>query len=92
LADPKFGRLPTQNTVRVTIVRQRKSSMPMRPSTVGYQPIETATLLPHMLLAFLRTNRVWLSSCDGWPSLQALETWKQREQGQISSDQVATKT
>jgi hypothetical protein len=63
VADLKLGRLPKQGTVRLTIVL----SEPLKDELDAYAaehsrlygPIETAALIPHMLEAFIRTDRGW---------------------------------
>ena len=63
MADLKLGRLPKQGTVRLTIVL----SEPLKDELDAYAaehsrlygPIETAALIPHMLEAFIRTDRGW---------------------------------
>ncbi len=63
MADLKLGRLPKQGTVRLTIVL----SEPLKDELDAYAaehsrlygPVETAALIPHMLEAFIRTDRGW---------------------------------
>jgi hypothetical protein len=43
-----------------------------------YEPVETAALIPHMLQAFLRTDRAW---CSRWKT----ERQAQRDQRRVSS-------
>jgi hypothetical protein len=65
MAHLKLGPLPSQKTVRVTIVLLE----PLKEELDGYaaehsrlyEPVETAALIPHMLQAFLRTDRAWCS-------------------------------
>jgi hypothetical protein len=65
VADLKLGPLPRQTTVRLTIVLLE----PLKEELDAYaaehsrlhEPVETAALIPHMLQAFLRTDRAWCS-------------------------------
>jgi hypothetical protein len=59
----KLGRLPKQGTVRITIVlpeplKEELDRYAAEHSKL-YEPVETATLIPHMLEAFIRTDRGW---------------------------------
>ena len=63
MADLKLGRLPKQGTVRITIVlpeplKEELDRYAAEHSSL-YEPVETATLIPHMLEAFIRTDRGW---------------------------------
>ena len=63
MADLKLGRLPKQGTVRITIVlseplKEELDRYAAEHSKL-YEPVETATLIPHMLEAFIRTDRGW---------------------------------
>ena len=63
MADLKLGRLPKQGTVRITIVlpeplKEELDRYAAEHSRL-YEPVETATLIPHMLEAFIRTDRGW---------------------------------
>ena len=65
MADLKLGPLPRQSTVRLTIVlleplKEELDAYAVEHSTL-YEPVETAALIPHMLQAFLRTDRAWCS-------------------------------
>ena len=65
MADLKLGRLPKQGTVRVTIVlseplKEELDRYAAEHSRL-YEPVETAALIPHMLEAFIRTDRGWRS-------------------------------
>jgi hypothetical protein len=65
MADLKLGRLPKQGTVRITIVlpeplKEELDRYAAEHSRL-YEPVETATLIPHMLEAFIRTDRSWRS-------------------------------
>ncbi len=65
MADLKLGRLPKQGTVRLTIVLSEpfKEELDAYAAEHGklYEPIETTALIPHMLEAFIRTDRGWRS-------------------------------
>ena len=63
MADLKLGPSPRQSTVRLTIVlleplKEELDAYAVEHSKL-YGPVETAALIPHMLEAFLRTDRVW---------------------------------
>lgn len=63
MVDLKLGRLPKQGTVRLTIVlseplKEELDAYAAEHSRL-YEPIETAALIPHMLEAFIRTDRGW---------------------------------
>ena len=65
MADLKLGRLPKQGTVRITIVlpeplKEELDRYAAEHSRL-YEPVETAALIPHMLEAFIRTDRGWRS-------------------------------
>jgi hypothetical protein len=65
VADLKLGPLPRQSTVRLTIVlleplKEELDAYAAEHSRL-YEPVETAALIPHMLQAFLRTDRAWCS-------------------------------
>jgi hypothetical protein len=65
VADLKLGPLPRQTTVRLTIVlleplKEELDAYAAEHSRL-YEPVETAALIPHMLQAFLRTDRAWCS-------------------------------
>jgi hypothetical protein len=65
MADLKLGPLPNQKTVRVTIMlaeplKEELDAYAAEHSKL-YEPVEIAALIPHMLQAFLRTDRVWCS-------------------------------
>jgi hypothetical protein len=65
VADLKLGRLPKQGMVRLTIVLSEplKEELDAYAAEHGklYEPIETTALIPHMLEAFIRTDRGWRS-------------------------------
>jgi hypothetical protein len=65
VADLKLGPLPNQKMVRVTIMlpeplKEELDAYAVEHSRL-YGPVETAALIPHMLQAFLRTDRSWCS-------------------------------
>jgi hypothetical protein len=65
VADLKLGPLPKQSTVKVTVVlsellKEELDAYAAEHSRL-YEPVETAALIPHMLEAFLRTDRAWCS-------------------------------
>jgi hypothetical protein len=65
VVDLKLGPLPKQSTVRLTIVlpeplKEELDAYAAEHSRL-YEPVETAALIPHMLEAFLRTDRAWRS-------------------------------
>jgi hypothetical protein len=65
VADLKLGPLPNQKMVRVTIMlpeplKEELDAYAAEHSRL-YEPVETAALIPHMLQAFLRTDRAWCS-------------------------------
>jgi hypothetical protein len=63
MADLKLGPLPNQKTVRVTIMlaeplKEELDAYAAEHSRL-YEPVETAALIPHMLEAFMRSDRAW---------------------------------
>jgi hypothetical protein len=63
MAQLKLGRLPKQGVVRMTItlaepLKEELDRYAAEHSRL-YEPVETAALIPHMLEAFLRTDRGW---------------------------------
>jgi hypothetical protein len=74
----KLGPLLKRNAVRVTIVLSDALNEELDAYAAEhrglYQPIETTASIPRTLLAFIRSNRAWWPSRDGWPSLQSLVT------------------
>jgi hypothetical protein len=63
MADLKLGPLPNHKTTRVTVMlpeplRQELDAYALEHSRL-YEPVETAALIPHMLQAFLHTDRSW---------------------------------
>jgi hypothetical protein len=65
VADLKLGPLPSQSTVRLTMVlleplKEELDAYAAEHSR-HYEPVETAALILHMLQAFLRTDRAWCS-------------------------------
>jgi hypothetical protein len=65
MADLKLGPLPNQKTVRVTIMLPEPLKEELDAYAAAhsrlYGPAETAALIPHMLEAFMRSDRAW-----GW--------------------------
>jgi hypothetical protein len=65
MADLKLGPLPNQKTVRVTIMlaeplKEELDAYAVEHSRL-YGFVETAALIPHMLEAFMRSDRAWCS-------------------------------
>ena len=65
MADLKLGPLPNQKKVRVTIMlpeplKEELDAYAVEHSRL-YEPVETAALIPHMLEAFMRSDRGWRS-------------------------------
>jgi hypothetical protein len=63
VADLKLGPLPNQKMTRVTVMlaeplKEELDAYALEHSRL-YGPVETAALIPHMLQAFLRTDRSW---------------------------------
>jgi hypothetical protein len=61
VADLKLGPLPNQKMTRVTVMlpeplKEELDAYALEHSRL-YEPVETAALIPHMLQAFLRTDR-----------------------------------
>jgi hypothetical protein len=84
MADLKLGPLPRQRTVRLTIMlmeplKEELDAYAAEHSKL-YEPVETAALIPHMLQAFLRTDRAWCSRR------------KQRGQAQASQHRASPKS
>jgi hypothetical protein len=65
MADLKLGPLPNQKMVRVTIMLPEPLKEELNAYALEhgrlYGPVETAALIPHMLQAFLCTDRSWCS-------------------------------
>ena len=65
MVDLKLGPLPNQKMVRVTIMLAEPLRRELDAYAVEhgrlYEPVETAALIPHMLEAFLRSDRAWCS-------------------------------
>jgi hypothetical protein len=63
VADLKLGPLPKQSMVKVTVVLSEllKAELDAYAAEHSrlYEPVETAALIPHMLEAFLRSDRAW---------------------------------
>ncbi len=65
MADLKLGRLPKAGLVRLTIsisepLKEELDSYAAEHSRL-YEPVDTATLIPHMLEAFIRSDRGYRS-------------------------------
>ena len=65
MADLKLGPLPNQKMVRVTVMlpevlKEELDAYAAEHSRL-YEPVQIAALIPHMLQAFLRTDRAWCS-------------------------------
>ena len=65
MGDLKLGALPRQSTVPLIIVlteplKEELDAYAVEHSRL-YEPVETAALIPHILQAFLRTDRAWCS-------------------------------
>jgi hypothetical protein len=65
VADLKLGPLPNQKMTRVTVMlpeplKEELDAYAVEHSRL-YGHVETAALVPHMLQAFLRTDRSWCS-------------------------------
>jgi hypothetical protein len=63
VADLKLGPLPKHSTVKVTIVlpellKEELDAYAVEHSKL-YGSVDTATLIPHMLEAYLRADRDW---------------------------------
>jgi hypothetical protein len=65
VVDLKLGPLPKQGTVRITVVLSEplKEELDRYAAEYSrlYEPVAAATLIPHMLEAFVRTDRGWRS-------------------------------
>jgi hypothetical protein len=65
VADLKLGPLPNQKMTRVIVMLPKPLKEELDAYAVEhsrlYGPVETAALIPHMLQAFLRTDRGWWS-------------------------------
>jgi hypothetical protein len=63
MADLKLGPLPNQKMARITIMlpeplKEEVDAYAAEHSRL-YGPVETAALIPHMLEAFMRSDRAW---------------------------------
>jgi hypothetical protein len=81
VVDLKLGPLPKQSTVKVAVLlsellKEELDAYAAEHSRLYDEPVETAVLIPHMLEAFLRTDRAWCSHR------------KQRGQGQTRQRRV----
>jgi hypothetical protein len=65
MADLKLGRLPKAGLVRMTISISEPLKEELDSYAAGhsrlYEPVDTATLIPHMLEAFIRSDRGYRS-------------------------------
>jgi hypothetical protein len=66
MADLKLGPLPNQKMARITVMlpeplKEELDAYAAEHSRL-YEPVETAALIPHMLQAFLRTDRAWCTA------------------------------
>ncbi|RWG80069.1 MAG: DUF2274 domain-containing protein [Mesorhizobium sp.] len=65
MPDLRLGRLPKVGVVRMTIVLPEplKEELDQYAAEHGqlYEPVDTAALIPHMLEAFVRSDRGWRS-------------------------------
>lgn len=63
MANLKLGRLPKRGVVRVTVAMPEplKEELKLYAAEHSrlYEPVDAATLIPHMLEAFLRSDRGW---------------------------------
>jgi hypothetical protein len=65
MADLKLGPLPNQKMARVSVIlpeplKEELDAYAVEHSRL-YEPVETAALIPHMLEAFMRSDRAWRS-------------------------------
>lgn len=64
MTDLKLGPLPKNETVRVsiTLAKPLKDALDLYAQEYGqaYEPTDTATLIPHMLEAFLRSDKAFI--------------------------------
>ena len=65
MADLKLGPLPNQKMTRVIVMlpeplKEELDAYAVEHSRL-YGPVETAALIPHMLEAFMRSDRAWRS-------------------------------
>ncbi|MCG7508637.1 DUF2274 domain-containing protein [Mesorhizobium retamae] len=65
MPDLRLGRLPKVGVVRMTIILPEplKEELDQYAAEHGrlYEPVDTAALIPHMLEAFVRSDRGWRS-------------------------------
>ncbi|TGQ50181.1 DUF2274 domain-containing protein [Mesorhizobium sp. M1C.F.Ca.ET.193.01.1.1] len=65
MPDLRLGRLPKVGVVRMTIVLPEplKEELDQYAAEYGrlYEPVDTAALIPHMLEAFVHSDRGWRS-------------------------------
>lgn len=64
MSDLKLGPLPKVETVRVTVTLPKplKDALDLYADEHGrlYEPVEAAALIPHMLEAFIRSDRAFM--------------------------------
>ena len=87
MADLKLGPLPKQTAAKVTIVlpeplKEELDAYAAEHSRL-YEPVETAALIPHMLEAFLRTDRAW---CSRRKQMRQAQTGQRRAHRRPSDD------
>jgi hypothetical protein len=69
MPDLRLGRLPKVGVVRITIIlpeplKEELDKYAAEHSRL-YEPVDTAALIPHMLEAFVRSDRGWRSRKAG---------------------------
>jgi hypothetical protein len=64
MTDLKLGPLPKNETVRlsITVTKPLKDALDLyaQEYSKAYEPTDTATLIPHMLEAFLRSDKAFM--------------------------------
>jgi hypothetical protein len=64
MTDLKLGRLPKMETMRVTVTLPKplKESLDLYANEHGklYEPVDAAALIPHMLEAFIRSDKAFM--------------------------------
>jgi hypothetical protein len=65
MSDLKLGPLPNQKMARIAVMlpeplKEELDAYAAEHSRL-YEPVETAALIPHMLEAFMRSDRAWCS-------------------------------
>ncbi len=78
MTDLKLGPLPKYETVRVsiTVARPLKDALDLYAQEYGlaYEPTDTVTLIPHMLEAFLRSDKAFMKRHADSIGAQAAQT------------------